>query len=182
MNNIIDEFKWEEIRSSDNVKKIPGALRILASSDNEDELSNAYWSIDNEAIVQGSLFESSLASCLCLLSILKSCKSNSRKYVLELIAQLVSGSPDQSEIDLGNSNIHKRIRLEVSKHAHEFIELISSATEEEKVFCIDIICISATEDASVKRVVIEELIKIRNTFKNNSANKLVENWLLELRP
>lgn len=180
MINQIEKFDWKNLRSADSSLKLPEAIRVLATNDNDDELDDAYWKIDNESIVQGILFQSALAVVVCLLSILESCKAIARPYILELLIQFTSGAPAQSEIELGNVDLLKSIRNEVLKYFPFFFQLLKNGNESEKVLCIDIIGICACEESSLKPQVKELLISLKGSFEHGGVNELVDNWLAEL--
>ena len=180
MINQVDNFDWKNLRSANSSVKLPEAIQTLAISDNDDELDDAYWEIDNESIVQGVLFQSSLAVVICLLSILESCKALARPYILELLVQFICGEPSQSEIEHGNDNLLANIRNEVLKYFPLFILLAKNTNESEKALCIDIIGVCALEDSSLKPQVNELLVCLKDRFEQDCVNELVENWLAEL--
>ncbi|MGV6852758.1 MAG: hypothetical protein ACWA5R_11365 [bacterium] len=180
MTRLIERFEWKELRSADSSTKLPEAIKILASSDNEDQLDDAYWSIDNESVLQGTLYQSALAVVCCLLEILSSCKGIARPYILELLVQLISGAPAKSEIDKGNSELVNNVRSEVLKFIPQFFQILEYESEPEKAHCIDILGICALEDSTLKQKVREKFNSLNGSFENDGINKLIENWLIEL--
>jgi len=179
--DIIDTFDWNNLRSADSSKQLSKAIRVIATSDCKREIETAYWNIDNECVVQGILYESALAVVCSLLEILSKCKKMARPYVLELIVQLISGTPARVEIESGNIELLKNIRLEVLKSVPVFLALLEKdSSEEEKALCIDILGVCALEDSSLKIIVKERLNLLNGDFENEGVNTLIENWLLEL--
>lgn len=180
MINIIDTFDWRNLRSADSSIKLPEAIQTLVTADNDDELDRAYWSIDNESVVQGILFQSALAVVCCLPLALHDCKAIAKPYILELLVQLTSGIPAQTEIALGNADLLKNIRSEVSKYISTFLQILDDGNEVEKSLCIDIVGICALEDSSLKPIVKEKFDSLKGDFENDGVNKLIDNWLIEL--
>jgi hypothetical protein len=180
MYSMIDAIDWRSLRSADSSIGLPRALHVLAASENRDELEKAYWGIDNESVVQGVLFESALAVTTCLLWIVGSCQANARPYILELLVQFISGAPAQSEIDLGNPFLQKRIRAEVIRFVDYFLILADTGSEEERSFCVDILGVCAIEDSALKPAVRDKLISLNGSFEQDGVNRLIENWLAEI--
>jgi len=177
----IENFDWNSIRSSSSSERIPAALRTLFNSKNESELERAYWQIDNEAVVQGVLFEASYPVTVCLLSMMNRVNSVSVPYVLELLLQFMCGVPSELEIDSGNGNLQHKIRSKVLGFTDIFFDLLNEGSDNVKLLCVDILGLCAIEDASFLQEVNERLVELRGRFTDDSSNALIENWLIKLQ-
>ncbi|MFV2099353.1 hypothetical protein ACFHW1_28440 [Micromonospora sp. LOL_014] len=96
---LIESVNWAALRAdSGNGGGIPRALNDLWEASSEDEARRAYWQIDNEAVVQGQLYESAVPTLQALLSMASVIPSGPRRRaVAELIQQIVFGQPHSLE-------------------------------------------------------------------------------------
>ncbi len=94
-------YDWSSLDSASDPNDIPIAIKGLLHSKNDKEASHYYWMIDNNAILQGTLYESSYPAICCVMDILYESHDISRVYFFEIISQIASGfSEDDSSRSL----------------------------------------------------------------------------------
>lgn len=109
---LIAEVEWAHLRSgTGNGADLPQALADLWAATSASEAGDAYWRIDNVAIVQGELYEAALPTLEVLLSMAATIPPGpARASVAELIQQIIFGEPRSSEIALGNTDLAIKCR------------------------------------------------------------------------
>lgn len=89
MLNELDQENWEHLQTlSGNAKHIPAAVRGLLS-ENSSEFDQAYWKIENHAVVQGDLY--SVAAILPKYLEAVVIEAKYKSGVLELLFQIGNG-------------------------------------------------------------------------------------------
>ncbi|WP_440101737.1 hypothetical protein [Streptosporangium sp. H16] len=98
---------WKSLRvMGGKATRVPESLLALISSETEDDAWAAYWELENHVVVQGQLFEASQHVVPVLLAALVGeIPQIARKFILELLLQLVSGESDTEEIERGNPDL-----------------------------------------------------------------------------
>lgn len=86
----MSRIEWSRVQP-DGGSSVPAAIAALAAADSDDEARSAYWSIDNNVVVQGTLYEAAPAAARCLVVALLAAGPASRPWILELLVQLGSG-------------------------------------------------------------------------------------------
>lgn len=193
--SMIEMFKWDELRTAtslirlpaslekaQNSSRLPRALKVFQYSDDYEELHSAYWNIDNNAILQGALYQSSYPVVCCLLEIfdakkLGENKCAARPFILELLEQFCAGFPAPSEVELGNSDLSKNIIAEILKFTPQFLQILENGDDSEKVLCVDILGACSSKDPALRLKVRQAFIQLKDSFKNPVSNELLENWL-----
>ncbi len=108
----ISPIDWSALRTdSGSGVGLPSAVRDLANASSESAAEAAYWRIDNEAVVQGELYEAAepvLAALLWLGAEMPD--GPAKKSIAELIQQIVCGQPAESEVAAGNGAVGDRCR------------------------------------------------------------------------
>ena len=96
---------------------IPVALRELLSAQSAEDVTRAYWKLENRVVVQGQLFEAAIHCIPVLLAALISQERPRfvRIGILELMFQIVNGSTHEEEVKRGLCNVDVRCRLS-AKH------------------------------------------------------------------
>jgi hypothetical protein len=104
---LIAAVDWAALRTnSGSGVGLPQAFEDLSTATSKDAAEDAYWRIDNEAIVQGELYEAAVPTLEVLLSIASTIPPGpTRRSVAELIQQIAFGQPHSSEVELGNTGI-----------------------------------------------------------------------------
>lgn len=157
-------FDWNALRAAGTAEGIPSALQALTSANTFDAASNAYWRVDNTAVVQGSLFQAAEATIPCALQALQICTAYARPKLLELLFQLGGGAggADQSEIELGNHFLEDNCRAAVKSGLAIYFLILERGASEESGFAADLIELCAENDPSVSKRAqwwLETLIK-----------------------
>lgn len=104
---LIEAVDWPSLRTdSGSGAGLPQAFEDLFTATSKEAADDAYWRIDNEALVQGELYEAAVPTLEVLLSMASTVPSGPpRGSVAELIQQIVFGEPHPSEVELGNADI-----------------------------------------------------------------------------
>ncbi|WP_148311608.1 hypothetical protein [Amycolatopsis japonica] len=107
---LIESIDWASLRTASGVGDgLPSAFNSVIEATSEVEAKAAYWSIDNEVLVQGESYESALPALEVLLAMLPDVVLGPvRKCIAELIQQIVFSQPHSSEIERGNDRISER--------------------------------------------------------------------------
>ena len=134
-----ERHDWASLRATSDPTRLPFALNVLSTEKNKQALNNAYWGIDNVAVVDGGLFNSAEAVIPCLLSILNACSNEARPFILELLSQLASFYPHPSEIELGNTELGRACMNEISNGVSLYFDILENAQEDEIDHCIDLL-------------------------------------------
>jgi hypothetical protein len=98
---LIEAVNWAALRTdSGSGAGLPQALNELLTATSQELAQDAYWRIDNEAIVQGELYEAAVPTLEVLLSAVSTVPPGAvRRSVAELIQQIVFGQPHSSEAE-----------------------------------------------------------------------------------
>lgn len=109
----INRVSWESLReiagTSENIKY---ALIDLLGSSTPDEAEKIYWRLENHVVVQGQLFQvSEFVVPIILAALIDERPRHVKISLLDLLFQIVSGVPDDSEIALGNENLSEKCIL-----------------------------------------------------------------------
>ena len=104
---LIAAVDWAALRTdSGSGVGLPRAFEDLSTATSKEAAEDAYWRIDNEAVVQGELYEAAVPTLEVLLSMASTIPPGpARKSVAELIQQIVFGQPHSLEVELGNAGI-----------------------------------------------------------------------------
>lgn len=110
----LDRIPWATLRASGGRRadQIPDALRILATTSDEEEAKAAYWRIDNVVVIQARVFEAAEYVVPFALQLLFASSVVVQCLALELLIQLTGGWTDPDEIARGNVDLvdHCRAR------------------------------------------------------------------------
>ncbi|WP_181871291.1 hypothetical protein [Sphaerisporangium album] len=95
----LDRHDWESLRmAGGTAEHVPGSILRLVAGQAEDEVSAAYWELENHVVVQGQLFESAYYVVPALLAaLLEDPSRTARESILELLFQIVAGESHISE-------------------------------------------------------------------------------------
>jgi hypothetical protein len=114
---LLNEVNWESLRTIvSDASMIPSAVEALSEALRPEEVEAAYWRLDNHVVVQGQIFDSALALIPVLLALLAGALAEPvRASILELLFQILVGTPDHTEIDRGLLNLAEECRTEIKK-------------------------------------------------------------------
>jgi hypothetical protein len=106
----LERVSWASLReSTGSATAIPGVLTQLLTASTPEECETHYWRLENYVVVQGNLFEVAEFVVPVLLAALQESSPRCvRISILELLFQIVSGGPHQSELALGNFDLARR--------------------------------------------------------------------------
>ncbi|KAB1916005.1 hypothetical protein [Micromonospora sp. AMSO31t] len=91
----IARHNWSLLRSfRGDASTLPAAVEALVCAGSDDKAREAYWRIDNVAMVQGRLSESVVPLTSCLLAGLPLAGEAARPYVFDLLAVIAGGHGD----------------------------------------------------------------------------------------
>lgn len=176
------QFEWRNLRAAQSAAHVPAAIMQLVDAKTSEDAQRAYWRIDNVVVVQGALYEAALPTTKCATIALAASGASGRTMLLELLVQLGSGVPDQTEIALGNHHIQSKCRLELCRAASLYFHYLQSGCAEDKMHCVDLLGLCALSDASLAGQVVWHLSEFLTHDISNNVRLLVENWIGDLRP
>ena len=136
MNNYI---KWKDIKTaSGTAEHIPDAIKQLNSPIAIDR-DNAYWQIDNYAVVQSDLYEAAYYVIEPLVELLEKPYSVDRIKPLRLLSEIATGGGDSDIIELKDihsgkgifKSIHEACKIKISSLKYRIAQIVTK-TEEEK--------------------------------------------------
>ena len=174
---IVSYFAWNSLRSADCALNLPAAISDLESSTDPSVLDKAYWKIDNEAVVQGSLYQTALPVTICLLRLLSSCNRNSRVFIIELIEQFVAGEPATGESKCLKEGILKEVIL----YYVDFTKMLASMTQRELDSCTCILAHCAGYFPQFKNEIMEGMESSKNYYEDASIIRLIESRISEIK-
>jgi hypothetical protein len=100
-------LSWKDDRSGRTADSLMGLL----SAENDDDATRSYWKLENVVVVSGELFEAAPAVVSVLLAGLTTPLSTpAKRWVLELLFQLVAGESEQSAVERGHPDLGARCR------------------------------------------------------------------------
>jgi hypothetical protein len=103
---------WASLRAMGDAATVPDAIRQLLAAESDADADRAYWRLDNTVVVQGQLFEAALALVPVLLAAATGSLSPlARVRLLDLVVEIASGAPDESEREHGNGTLGRDCRL-----------------------------------------------------------------------
>ncbi|MCP2303524.1 hypothetical protein LV79_003229 [Actinokineospora globicatena] len=113
---------WSGLRTcSGSGEGLPTAFDALHAAATPESADAAYWMIDNEVVVQGSLFEAAEPALAVLLSLSGEFKDGPRlRALVELVQQIVCGVPADLEDRSGNTELGDRCRRQAREGLTQF--------------------------------------------------------------
>jgi len=160
---LLKSREWGSLRwSGGYATELPAGLKRLIVAKNEQEAKEAYWSIDNAVVVQGQLFEAAEFLVAPLLAALADDLSDSaRLRVLDLLFEIGSGVPDESEVARGNVGLGERCRRAVCEGVWLIYEQLYSVEERVRKTALEIV--ADLEADEFRRLVVLKAIAERET-------------------
>jgi hypothetical protein len=112
----LDAVDWNALRAMASAAAVPDAVRALVAAGSEHDADAAYWRLDNNVVVQGQLFESALPLVPVLLAALAGPVAEpARVRLADLLVEIASGTPDESERERGNGGLGRACRAAVAE-------------------------------------------------------------------
>ena len=104
-----------------------------------------------------------------------------RPYVLELLVQLSTGEPAQSEIMAGAQSLQERCQTELTKGFCVYLTVFEEGNEKERTFCVDLLGLCAQQDPSLGSRVKWHLSKLQSEPISDGLKDLATTWLRAIR-
>lgn len=93
MNEELRRHDWARLRTATGMAtEVPKTLAALAAAPDRDAASRSYWMLDNEVVVQGTLYQAAPATAASAVALAPSCTDAARPFLFELLAQLGGGA------------------------------------------------------------------------------------------
>lgn len=145
---LLQERDWGALRwSGGAATELPVCVERLVLAQDEREAKEAYWSIDNAVVVQGQLFEAAEFVVAPLLAALAGDLSeDARIRVLDLLFEIGSGVPDESEVALGNADLGSRCRKAVREGIWLVLEQLYSSSALVRKTALEIVADLETDE------------------------------------
>lgn len=128
----VERVRWGEFRTvSGDAHEVAAALRALLAAKTPEEASAAYWQLENQVVVQGTVFEAAEP----VVGVLVAALAETRPFcvrvaALGLLFQILAGAPSQSDnlasVDLVD-RCRRRARDGLWVLIHEFVNGASDA-------------------------------------------------------
>lgn len=128
----LERHSWNEYFTMGNrVQQVPDALRMMISGQDEEEVMCSYWDLENVIVVQGQLFSAAEPATSVLTAALAGDISpDARDAVMELIHQIVRGTPDEEELARGDTELGERCRARAREGLWFFYRELGSRRRE----------------------------------------------------
>jgi hypothetical protein len=149
----VDWSKLREIRSSFGERivsadYVPSIMKALLNAKSLEEAEELEWKIDNHIFVQRGLFEAAeyLVPVL-IASLLEVPQGFIKNTILELLTEIVTGVPDQSEVALGNTALADRCRAKAREGLWILYKLFVDGDETQRILVFDVLEIIETDSS-----------------------------------
>ncbi|WP_143020363.1 hypothetical protein [Sinosporangium album] len=108
----LERYNWDSIRViTGKATEVPGGVQRMLTGYTEDQVSGAYWELENRVVVQGQLFEAAQYVVPALIvGLLEDLARPARHATLELLFQIVSGESHLSEVERGLPDLGESCR------------------------------------------------------------------------
>lgn len=174
----IQRHDWSHLRSfRGDASTLPAAIEALVLAESGDEAREAYWRIDNVAMVQGRLSESAASLTSCLLAGLPLAGGAARPYVFDLLAVIAGGYDDHVDSNAVGPVSAKECVWQMAMHLPVFVdELLQRGNPS----CVDILLMCAVYDPSLRDQVEAVFRKAMQIPACSRICSLIENSLADL--
>jgi hypothetical protein len=108
----LERHDWGSLREiAGSAEAVPDALRGLLAARAPAEIDRFYWRLENRVVAQGGLYQAALPVVSVLLAALvEGIPSTVKGSVLDLLFEIVAGSPTQEEVEAGNAGLGEACR------------------------------------------------------------------------
>ncbi len=141
----LENVNWPLLRTAHGTaENIPAALRALATARDASEIFDAYWSLDNYVVLQGTLHESAYFAIPYILDILLSShRAAIRVAAYDLLIEIACAvpNPDRPKIQIndGVKNLREACREAVATGIAEFAPDLNSNNPEIRRRALDLL-------------------------------------------
>jgi hypothetical protein len=174
----LDRYDWRQFKSFvGDGSSLPSALLALVSAESAEVAKQAYWRIDNVAMVQGRLSQSAEPLSGCLVKGLFVATPPARRYLFDLLATIAGGYEDHVDIsEVGPVSIARCIEPMVQ--SLDVFE--SELSEKGDPSCVDILLMCALNNSTLKERVRSDLERALASPLSVSIRSLIQNSLADL--
>jgi hypothetical protein len=154
---------WSELRTqSGTAGGVPTALADLSQATSDESAENAYWRIDNEVIVQGELYQAALPTLEVLLALASKVSSGpARRWLAELVQQIVCGQTHESETAAGNGDLAVRCRASAQQALWLFYGWLSDVDRDVRACAL--LTLQHVEDNVARRRAIFQALRLEES-------------------
>jgi hypothetical protein len=140
----VDELKLSDDDSYGSIQPSINALAKLPHADTPEQAHQLYWKIDNNLLIQGSLYGGAVKSLQFLMASVFAATNVARPYILELIFQImnghIAGVPDQKNEEYKKWSTKNALGL-----SYYLVHLMLSGAEDEQDHAEDILSLILIE-------------------------------------
>ncbi|HEY3324959.1 MAG TPA: hypothetical protein VGP72_31185 [Planctomycetota bacterium] len=173
----LERYDWAKLRSATSAKDVPTSIMWLKNADSAENAEKAYWRIDNEVVVQGSLYEAALPTATCLVLALQDCTESARPRIIELLVQLGSGEASPIEIAAGNAELKRLCMVELCRGASAYFAATEIAAADWVYLCVDVLSICVDVDQGLKPRVAWYFNRLLSRNVHPDVRRLIEDCL-----
>ena len=174
-----DPQPWEERRLARAVQ-LPDALRTLAAARTEADAEEAFDRVDNVAAVQGTLYEAAVPTVALAVALLEECTTVSLPLLLDLLAELCSGSDAPEEVTRGVTGLADKCRAAILPAYQRFLELLDTEDQMIRYSCVDLVGLCALTDPTKMPSAVQRLAPLAAHDPDIGVRNGAINWLREL--
>lgn len=173
----IQRHDWSELRAD----RVPEALYALLRAKSEREATEAHQIIDSTVAVEGALYAAAVPTATCLITVLGRCTAAARPHVLEMLVQLGTGEPAQSEVLAGQQGLAKRCQAEIREGVALYLAILEIGNEREITYCVDLLGLCCQKDPALGPKVTWYFEKLLTEPVGEPLKDLTHTWLRTLR-
>lgn len=171
---------WDKYVAAGPTENIVANLEALASAADERLAEAAYRKIEGVSVCDGKAFEIALPLVTAVLDQVQVCTPCSRRYLLELLVELVAGVPDSESVPGDLAEFKNRVNVAACEGLAIYFRLLQVGTHMEQLSCIDLLGLCALYDKNLTERVRWYFVNVFNPGSSELAAKLISNWLAEL--
>lgn len=157
LTGLIGTVDWAAARSMlGGSAFVPESLARLLRAESDEEAEAAYWELDNRVVVQGQLFDAARLLVGPLVSALQTrLAPSARRQVVDLLVEIALGTPDQSELLLGNEELAAQCRREIERGLWCFYGLLDDGDARVRMGAVDVLDAVESDRGRLSRVMLE---------------------------
>lgn len=173
----IQRHDWSLVRA----ERVPEALYALARAATDEDAARVRDVIDSTVAVEGALYAGAVPTATCLLSVLARCTATARPHVLEILLQLGTGEPAQSEVMAGQQGLQRRCQDELTKGLVLFLSVLEDGSERERSSTVELLGLCCQREPSFVPRVVWHLERLLTEPVSESLKDLTVTWLRAVR-
>ena len=157
LTGLLGTVEWGHVRSAlGGSGFVPESLQRLSLAETDEEANAAYWTLDNRVVVQGQLFEAARWLVGPLVSAMQAgLASPARRRVVDLLVEIALGTPDQSELLVGNEQLGDACRQEITHGLWCFYGLLDDHDARVRMGAIEVLDAVEFDRLRLARVMLE---------------------------